>query len=451
MIFAMLLAAGMACTNHTIPGTDPGGTIEANSCEGCHTDYERLVDVHDPDTALPPAGCGGEAPHYEPYDRVFLGVNGYDDFKASGHYALGCTNCHGGVGDTGDKYKAHSVADGWTAEPSANYAEKCGSCHQVVTDDFTTSIHNGTGQKRKVAMRHGGSSSADWESLSEEHKNGYNQKCATCHGTCGNCHVTRPALGGGGLAKGHKFYGYDGNKNVDMMNICVTCHSSRGGHAFLGQAAGTDPDVHQQAGFVCLDCHDGHELHGDGEPVEQRYAYSELPACEDCHGDLSTSNNYHSKHAGDFSCYVCHSQDYNNCGSCHIGGEGARIGHYQDYKLALNPIPEVKSGFNSDITLVRRTLAAPDNWKEYGVEEYANFNAFPTYNYTTPHNIQKWTSRTQVEEGKGCGSSCHMKVTANDTINKELYLFKSDLLEWELEATGPITLDDHIPAKFLDN
>jgi thiosulfate/3-mercaptopyruvate sulfurtransferase len=451
ILLGILLGAGLACTNYTIPGKD-GGSISANSCEGCHTDYERLIEVHDPDTAPPPGGCGGDAPHYEPYDRVYLGGSGYDDFMASGHYNIGCTNCHGGVGDTGDKYEAHS--GDWTGEPSADYADNCGTCHKEITDNFTTSIHNGTGQKRKVAMRHGGSSSADWENLSEEHKAGYNQKCSTCHGTCGNCHITRPALGGGGLAKGHMFNGYEEeDEKLNMVNICITCHSSRGGHAFLGEHPDTEPDVHQQAGFVCLDCHDGHELHGDGEPVEQRYAYSDLPNCENCHGDLSGSNDYHSKHYDDFSCYVCHSQDYNNCGQCHIGGEGALIGHYQDFKLAINPIPDVKSGYNSDVTLVRRTLAWQENWKEYGVEEYANFDVFPTYNYTTPHNILKWTSRTEGDvDGMGCNTSdCHLKVTATDTVNKELYLFKSDLLEWEMQATEWITMDEHIPERWKQN
>ena len=49
---------------------------QLNNCEVCHTDYERLVDVHSPDTAAPVGGCGGDAPHYEPYDRVFMGGYG---------------------------------------------------------------------------------------------------------------------------------------------------------------------------------------------------------------------------------------------------------------------------------------------------------------------------------------------------------------------------------------
>jgi hypothetical protein len=59
------------CTNYTIPDEDHN-KISAASCEGCHTDYERLIEVHTADTTAPVGGCGGEAPHYEPYDRVFL-------------------------------------------------------------------------------------------------------------------------------------------------------------------------------------------------------------------------------------------------------------------------------------------------------------------------------------------------------------------------------------------
>ena len=33
------------CTNYTIPGKG-SGNITANSCEGCHTDYKRLIALH---------------------------------------------------------------------------------------------------------------------------------------------------------------------------------------------------------------------------------------------------------------------------------------------------------------------------------------------------------------------------------------------------------------------
>jgi hypothetical protein len=194
--------------------------------------------------------------------------------------------------------------------------------------------------------------------------------------------------------------------------------------------------------------HDGDELHGDGSDVQQRYAYEKLPECEDCHTDLKSKNFYHASHMGDFNCQVCHSQVYNNCGSCHIHGDGARVPSYMDFKIAENPIPNVVTGFN--FTLVRRTLAAPDNWEVYGVPEYSNFDAFPTYNYTSPHNILRWTDRTNVGQGKSCSDNCHIRNEGGTLINKELFLFQDDLLEWELSATSCITVDDKLPPSWFE-
>jgi hypothetical protein len=119
-----------------------------------------------------------------------------------------------------------------------------------------------------------------------------------------------------------------------------------------------------------------------------------------------------------------------------------------DFKIAANPIPDVKTGY--DLVLVRRTLAAPENWEKYGVDTYADFDVLPTYNYTTPHNLLRWTPRTQVEEGTACSSSCHIRREGDSLINKELYLFQADLLEWELGATGSITVDDKLPASWTE-
>jgi thiosulfate/3-mercaptopyruvate sulfurtransferase len=431
----------ISCSDNENPDPDPVVSTVA-TCEGCHTNYAHLQEVYTPDTAAPPGGCGGEAPHYEPYDRVYMGGDGYAAYKQSGHYEIGCVGCHNGTGNTADKDLAHS--GDFISHPSMFAEEKCGSCHQAIVNNFKTSIHQGTGQKRKVTIRSGLTGPQDFDQLPVHQIEGYNKNCATCHASCGECHIVRPLIGGGGLAKGHEF-----TKTPDMINVCVTCHVSRGGHAYLGVASGTQPDVHLTAvDFKCVDCHDGAELHGDGNPVEQRYAYAGLPKCENCHTNLGSKNSYHTIHYDDFNCQVCHSQVYNNCGSCHIHGDGARIPSYLGFKIAENPLPDIKPGFN--FTLVRRTLAAPDNWDLYGVPQYANFAAFPTYNYTSPHNLLRWTDRTQVSDGKACSSNCHIRNEGGTLINKELYLFQSDLLDWEVNATTPIACDGKLPESWFE-
>ena len=175
----------VGCTQYKIPDYS-----DVASCVGCHTNYAHLKDVYTPDTAAPVGGCGGDAPHYEPYDRVYLGGSGYDSYKDGYHKGIGCTGCHGGINGTHEKELAHS--GDFLRHPSVLYEQKCGMCHDSITSNFKSSLHNGTGQKRKVTMRSGLEGAHQFDDLPAHQIEGYNANCATCHGTCGNCHVNRP-------------------------------------------------------------------------------------------------------------------------------------------------------------------------------------------------------------------------------------------------------------------
>ena len=411
------------------------------SCEGCHTNYVALKSNYTPD---PPFegdshGCGGEAPHYEPYDRVFLGGEGFATFKKDVHGKLPCVSCHNGVDGTSDKTKAHS--GDFLEKPSAKSDAKCASCHPDIYNRTKNSLHEqGWGQKSMVAMRLGFSNiPSGFEQLSSTMKEGYNTNCGKCHATCGDCHVNRPPAGGGGLSKGHAFI-----RTPDMRDVCVTCHVSRCGHAYFGQAVGTVPDVHlTKRQFTCVVCHTQNEVHGDGKIYDQRYKMGSLPKCTYCHPDGGQPNIYHQAHMNTFSCNTCHSQDYNNCGSCHIGAEGARIASYQGFKIGMNPIPEIKP---YKYAVLRQSLMAPDSWDKFGIATLPNFDVRPTYKYATPHNIIRWTKRTQVAAGKSCYDACHIIKNTDGTYrNKQLYLFKSDLQSWEISATQSITVDGKLP------
>jgi hypothetical protein len=159
---------------------------------------------------------------------------------------------------------------------------------------------------------------------------------------------------------------------------------------------------------------------------------------------MATANSYHQMHMDDFNCQTCHSQDYNTCGSCHVAGEGARIHSHLSFKIGLNPLPNEKP---TKFSTVRRTLAAPDSWAVFGVEQLLNFDAKPIYNYTTPHNIQRWTSRTEVADGESCFSSCHIIQDGETYRNRHLYLFSSDFqYAWERSATRTVVVDGQLPA-----
>lgn len=418
-------------------GVTPPPTDESASCVGCHTDYELLVDVHTPvpDSLKPTGGCSGPPPFVEPYDRVYMSGGGYEDFMAGPHGELECTACHNGVDSTADKQLAHS--GDFVHKPSHDNLSVCADCHGDLVDRFEETLHyTGQGQKRSQMLRAGVS---EFSELPHGIQEGYQKNCSSCHASCGECHVNQPAAIGGGLANGHSF------DAPDMRQNCTACHSSRGGHAYYGEGTGTQPDVHlTEAGFTCTSCHTTQELHGDGTLAEFRYRVEDLPECTDCHTDIAGSNTYHSMHLDDFNCHTCHSQDYNTCGSCHVGGEGARIHSYQSFKIALNPIPDTKP---YKLSTVRRTLAAPDSWEVYGVETLDNFDAKTTFNYTTPHNILRWTTRTQVEEGESCAANCHMIDNGDGTWkNRHLYLFRNDFSEpWMQSSNESIFVDGHLP------
>lgn len=435
----------------------PGGNGELakNSCEGCHTDYDLLKQVYTPD---PPstggAGCGGEAPHYEPYDRVVLRGDGYTEFKNSVHGKLGCVTCHNGIENANDKDHAHS--GDFISSPSLHATEKCASCHPDIVARAQNSTHEqGWGQKSMITLRYGlGTGPDKFDQLPEQMKEGYKANCQSCHGTCADCHVTRPSAGGGGLANSHAFA-----KTPDMRRVCTTCHVSRGGHAYFGEGNGTVPDVHlTSAGFTCMDCHSKNEIHGDGKYYDQRYKNELMPDCEDCHSgirgkDELNANDFHKIHLDDFNCQTCHSQDYNNCGSCHIHEEGARVPAHLKFKIGMNPIPETKP---YRMATLRQSLMAPDSWSHYGVDNLADFDVRPTYKYTTPHNIVRWTERTdtsKIEFVSGiphptCSQACHIIKDGEGNIrNKEFYLFDSDLVEdWEKSATSEYTVDGKLPS-----
>lgn len=412
--------------------------LQVSSCEGCHTNHVYLKQVASPDTTQTPGGCGGDTPHIEPYDRVFMGGEGYEKFKNSSHGRIPCTSCHGGTDGTADKKLAHS--GNFTNHPSDQPEKYCTPCHATTVHNFTNSLHQqGWGQKSMVTLRMGVNS---FEQLPRSIKEGYETNCARCHASCGDCHVNRPPAGGGGLYKGHEF-----RRTPSMTDNCTACHTSRVGHAYFGIASGTSPDVHltKLGNGTCLNCHSGREMHGNSQLYDQRYKMPMLPRCETCHAQVATSNIYHSVHINTFNCQTCHSQDYNNCGSCHIGGAGARIPAYLGFKIAVNPIPETKP---YKFATVRRALMAPDSWQNYGVAQLPNFDVRPTYKYATPHNIQRWTKRTQVAAGKPCFDACHIIKEGAVYRNKELYLFNSDLLPWEVNANRNIVVDQRLPASW---
>jgi thiosulfate/3-mercaptopyruvate sulfurtransferase len=339
-------------------------------------------------------------PPLEAWEKVIITGNDGEEFLESIHGSIDCITCHGGVADT-SKEVAHQ---GMIRDPSQNPEESCGGagCHDGIVAATETSIHtNLTGYRTMIAIRTG----IDLED-DDALRNGFNQSCNNCHTTCGQCHVSRPHSVEGGLVSDHKF-----ERSPSMINQCTACHGSRVGDEYRGKHRETIPgykfDVHYGrnaalGGKHCANCHTADEMHnGSGD---YRYAVMEMPRCEDCHGNEQSSNTYHSVHWGDLSCQVCHSQDYKNCDACHVG-EGLESPSYLTFKIGKNPLPNDRS--YKYVTL-RHVPIAEDTYAGWGYGGgLPNFDVLPTWKLTTPHNIQRWTARTDTTGGRECKDACH--------------------------------------------
>jgi len=293
------------------------------------------------------------------------GISQFSDIDAQ-HAQIGCAGCHGGLSpvDAKDDTSAYRAAHAQlVVDPSAEAEFGCNGsqCHGDIVRQHETSLHSSQwGYKAKISKRFGVNTFEECPAGVQE---GFDTHCTSCHTTCGQCHVSRPNTAGGGFQDQRVGFSHKFMRTPSEENACTACHGSRIGDDWNGNAErlpGNLPDLHNEAGFTCLDCH--HEdLHGDGSSDQNytsRYEVNGLPQCVDCHGAASDANLYHSNHwpngeqndGPDLSCNVCHSQQYNNCNTCHAGSwqeeyvedNSGDYRVYPHFKIGLNP------GYTSD-------------------------------------------------------------------------------------------------------
>ena len=376
----------------------------------------------------------------EPWEKVLVDAEKY---PATVHGHIACTDCHNGV-QSSDKETAHTDL---VARPSEGSANACSNCHPDVTEAYKDSLHaNLTGYWTVLETR----------SLPENHlqlEEMFGNHCSNCHASCGDCHIAQPASVGGGLFDGHVFV-----RTPPMTRSCTACHGSRVGNEYLGKNEGYPGDVHFREGRMnCVDCHDNHELHGqpadcqqchtsptemDLTPADHRYAGLQSPTCESCHQSavLAQDNiKMHTIHGADLSCQVCHSITYSSCDGCHVAiseKTGAAYfetdGTYATFLIGLNTQRSYTRPYQ--YVPVRHVPSAADSFTFYGENLLPNFNALPTWAYTTPHNIQ-----LKTPQAESC-NACHG--------NPELFLTLDKVRPEELEANLSVivpTVPEAIP------
>ncbi|GBD94895.1 hypothetical protein BMS3Abin05_02511 [bacterium BMS3Abin05] len=421
---AILLVLLAGCSKREPLPTKP--LTVSVGCADCHTDQALLKKLATPEKA--PSGGegeirGGTVTPLEPWEKVFV----KQDFFGSVHGKIACIGCHKGNPEAATPEAAHK---GMSADPSEEPQTTCAGCHTNVVAHFEKSIHFNQNGYFTLFEKRAGFSLKDNPSLMAHFK----QDCGTCHTTCGQCHVSRPAIVKGGFLTGHRF-----QKSPDMINNCLACHGSRTGEEYLGSAEGYRPDVHwDPGGKQCEFCHKESELHGSGAESDLLYNVPNAPRCENCHRDKAAANVYHFMHWKNLQCQVCHSQDYKNCNSCHVGAGGLAEPAYRAFKIGRNPIQS--PGHPKAYVVLRHVPILRNSYAAWGVADLPNYNSEPTWKYSTPHNIRLWTDRTDTT---GSGGNCAFKCHSSDTF----FLRKADVAPGELDANQNVIVPADFPPK----
>ncbi|MFZ5858531.1 MAG: hypothetical protein ACOYZ6_17020 [Chloroflexota bacterium] len=360
----------------------------------------------------------------EPWEKAIVDA---EKFLATEHGKIACTECHSGDAAATDKAVAH---EGLVASPSAQANVYCGECHEEQVASYDSALHNTqAGYWTALDMRSG--------DLPESHpalEEMFGNHCATCHTTCGECHVSQPENVGGGLFTGHVF-----EKTPPMTRSCTACHGSRVGNEYLGKNEGIPGDVHFREGRMnCVKCHAGEDLHGMAqtpESAESRLSGAEDPKCVDCHPTTAPGgdeNPMHQAHGDKLSCQVCHSVTYTSCDNCHVAVSEtsgnpyfSTDATYHTFLIGRNPNPTEDRPY--EYVPVRHVPASPTAYDFYGANLLPNFDSRPTWLYSTPHNIQRNTP-----QNASC-SACHG--------NADLFLTADKVSESEQTANASVIVN----------
>ncbi|MGC8684170.1 MAG: lipoprotein [bacterium] len=336
-----------------LSGCGTGELNNTNTCKVCHTNAQMLKSSN---------------PAINPSDFLVT-----QNFFNSPHGILQCADCHKGDPSSMSMQQAHT---GMINDPSLDPNSVCVHCHAGIVQSYTTSLHYTlAGEKaylNKVSCPYNNNLNVP-----------YSADCQRCHASCGNCHVAKPLTGG--LISGHTFMPVP-----PMEQTCLQCHKDQA-NEFLGLSSGI-PDVHYTRGLQCIDCH-GNGIHGDGITYTTMWDVKEMPQCGMCHTDVTNGTSNIEEHniaqMKVLNCTVCHAQPYTNtynytgmfAGNQYVGTIGMTT---TDFKIGFNTVPSQPYLY----TTVRHYPITRYTFDYFGTDLLNDFDLVPTWQTTSPHNIQ---------------------------------------------------------------
>ncbi|HWQ84140.1 MAG TPA: hypothetical protein VN363_06205, partial [Anaerolineales bacterium] len=371
-------------------------------------------------------------------------------FPTTVHGLIGCTGCHAGQ-QSPEKEIAHT---GLVVNPSDGPTQVCSQCHPHITAAAETSLHNNLKGYTTLLERRGASPHTVEEIM--------NTSCTACHTSCADCHISQPAVAGGGLIAGHNF-----TAQPSMERSCTACHGGQVGDEYLGKHSGLEADVHfRQGGLECTACHTGEKLHGQPDnctachpgpesaqlpPASHRYDGVPQPSCESCHASAATKQDdilMHQLHGSKLACQVCHSVEYANWDGSSIvedtaSGEPVLQPGEMDlaFLIGRNPLQTYSRPY--EFVAVRHAPISTTTFDYFEENLLSTFSRVATWQYATPHNIQRVTPQNQ--SCNYCHGNAEIFLTADKVLPEELQANRSVIVE---QIPHLITSADQIPDVF---
>lgn len=410
-----------------------GAQQDSDNCLSCHADQEMMqamaVERDLGSKRDSGVGCSVRLDPMDAWQKLYVDD---EEFLTSIHNLQGCLGCHGATGEETDVEMAHA---GVVSDPTHDPERVCGSCHSTEVEMASTGLHQNLTGYRTVLEQRG----ADFSNPGMQEA--FGKHCATCHASCGQCHVSRPDFTGGGLLAGHEIKEF-----APVKEICMACHGSRVADEYMGRNEGVMGSVHWSEGsMTCYECHEITEFHGQGAEAESAHRYDDQtsPQCIDCHLEADPTHSdllEHSLHWEVVACNVCHvSGPYKNCYSCHVGTdeEGLPFATTDEeklqFKIGRNPLQSEERPW--EYVLLRHIPVEPDTFKFYGDALLSDFVNAPTWKYATPHNIQRITPQN---------------TTCNNCHGREgLFLTSDDVRPAHWEANAAVIVEQVPPETEL--
>jgi thiosulfate/3-mercaptopyruvate sulfurtransferase len=406
----------------------------SDNCLSCHADQgmmQAMAVERDLQSKLDTgAGCSVRLAPVDAWQKFYVGD---EEFPSSLHNIEGCLGCHGATGE--EETGVEMAHEGVLSDPTHDPERVCGSCHSTEVDMAATGLHQNLTGYRTVLEQRG----ADFDDPGMQQA--FDQHCATCHASCGQCHVSRPDFTGGGLLDGHEIEEF-----APVKEVCMACHGSRVADEFMGRNEGVEGSVHWLEGsMTCYECHEITEFHGQGADAQSAHRYDDQtsPQCIDCHLEADPAHSdilEHELHWNVVSCSVCHvSGPYKNCYNCHVGTDAEGLPYATsdeeklEFKIGLNPLQSEERPW--EYVLLRHIPVEPDTFQFYGDALLSDFVNVSTWKYTTPHNIQRITPQNET-----C-NNCHGQ--------EELFLTSDDVRPGRWETNAAVIVEQVPPETEL--